>query len=99
MVAISLDLIIIDHPKAHYISFRTCEILKDLGLHKPLEDRLDKIEHFTTFNYATHVLGGKLYGRVNHFDKSNEGRFISDYKPILDSYKQHFTYAYPNHFS
>ncbi len=33
-----------DHPKAHYISFRTCEILKDLGLHHPLEDKLNQIE-------------------------------------------------------
>ena len=65
-----------DHPKAHYLSFRTCEILSDIGIRKPLEDRLTDIETWTNFNYKSHVLG-KLntddedssldFGRVNHF--------------------------------
>ncbi|CDW87725.1 polyketide hydroxylase-like [Stylonychia lemnae] len=88
-----------DHPKAHYIGFRTCEILKDLGIEKPLEKKLEQIQQWNNFNYATHVIGGKLYGRVNHFDFQNTRRNDIDYKKVLEGFKEKFTYAYPNHFS
>ena len=66
-----------DHPKAHYLSFRTCEILSDLGIRRPLEDRIDRIDEWTNFNYKSHVLGklhereedsSSNFGKVNHFD-------------------------------
>jgi 2-polyprenyl-6-methoxyphenol hydroxylase-like FAD-dependent oxidoreductase len=44
-------LIVLEHPKAHYLSFRTCEILKDLGLGNELEERLKSIDEWATFNY------------------------------------------------
>ena len=56
------------HPKAHYIGFRTCEILKDLGLGHHLEERFESIDHWSHFNYKSQVIGGTDYGRVNHFD-------------------------------
>ena len=78
-----------DHPKAHYLSFRTCEILSDLGIREPLEERFNDIETWTNFNYKSHVLG-KLdksdttdyslnFGRVNHFkwlQKNNYKRSV-----------------------
>lgn len=33
-----------NHPKAHYLGFRTCEILSDLGLHSELSSQLDHID-------------------------------------------------------
>ena len=58
-----------NHPKAHYLSFRTCEILKDLGLDRGLERRIENIEQWTNFNYKSHVIGDEAtnFGRVNHF--------------------------------
>ena len=56
-----------DHSKAHYISFRTCEILKDVGVHAQLEQKLEEVDQWSRFNYKSHVIGGDTLGRVNHF--------------------------------
>jgi len=59
-----------DHPKAHYISFRTCEILNSLGLNQELEERFQPhiFKNWQSFNYASHVFGGSKFGVVNHFE-------------------------------
>jgi 2-polyprenyl-6-methoxyphenol hydroxylase-like FAD-dependent oxidoreductase len=44
------------HPKAHYLSFRTSEILADLGLHKELVAQLDHVNHWNHFSYTRGVL-------------------------------------------
>jgi len=46
-----------NHPKAHYLGFRTCEILHDLGLGPHLDRKFDSILEWTNFNYQSHVLG------------------------------------------
>ena len=76
-----------DHPKAHYISFRTCEILKDLGLGGPLEEKLESIEYWSKFNYKSHVLGGHSLGRVDHFDWSwRKTKQAHPESPLLESF-------------
>ena len=71
-----------DHPKAHYIGFRTCEILKDLGLGHHLEKRFQSIETWTNFNYKSNVVGGKTYGRVNHFEWYDRKNGLSGKNPM-----------------
>ena len=99
-----------DHPKAHYISFRTCEILKDLGMHIPLEQKLNQIKQWANFNYKSHVLGGKTFGKVNHIqwlwkkcgsEIKSMPTETEDYLNLLKEFQSSkgFTYAYPNHFS
>ena len=53
------------HPKAHFLSFRTCEILKDIGIEKGLTDKFDTLEYWKRFRYQTHVIDGINYGEVN----------------------------------
>jgi 2-polyprenyl-6-methoxyphenol hydroxylase-like FAD-dependent oxidoreductase len=40
------------HPKAHYLSFRTCEILSDLGLGKNLASQLDSLDRWNSYAYT-----------------------------------------------
>jgi hypothetical protein len=47
------------------LGFRTNEILSDLGLRGPLEDKIKGIMEWTNFNYKSHVLGLEQYERVH----------------------------------
>ena len=77
-----------DHPKAHYLSFRTCEILADLdpSLKAKLESQLDKVDHWKSFNYTRHALA-EPFASVQHLTSSDIYKF-----------QEYFTYAYPSHF-
>jgi hypothetical protein len=89
----------IEHPKAHYISFRSSEILKDLALPRQaeLENTLSSLNNWAAYNYQSHVLGGKVFGKVNHFNNYKQACSLSIKDPLVH-FKESFTYAYPNHF-
>ena len=65
-----------DHPKAHYLSFRTCEILSDLdpNLKAALDDELTKLDHWKSYDYTRKVLA-KPFARVEHFTAESIVRF------------------------
>jgi 2,4-dichlorophenol 6-monooxygenase len=86
-----------EHPKAHYISFRSSEILKDLGLSHELQDRVQSMSQWSSYNYQTHVLGGRHYGRVDHFKNYQQMTGTQGHDPLSD-FRDKFTYAFPNHF-
>jgi 2-polyprenyl-6-methoxyphenol hydroxylase-like FAD-dependent oxidoreductase len=75
------------HPKAHYLSFRSCEILKDLGLGKNLEDQLKRLDQWNHYSYTTHVLARPI-SLVRHLTLSD-----------IAAFQQQFTYAFPSHYS
>mgnify|MGYP002174756800 CR=1 FL=1 len=56
------------HPKAHYLSFRTCEVLSDLGLKEELESQLDQCEKWNSFVYTERVLSAPI-ASVVHFER------------------------------
>jgi hypothetical protein len=59
-----------DHPKAHYLSFRTCEILEDLLEDNFLKDQLQRYTEWNRFDYCNSV-ASKPFAKVKHFDKEN----------------------------
>jgi 2-polyprenyl-6-methoxyphenol hydroxylase-like FAD-dependent oxidoreductase len=62
------------HPKAHYLSFRTCEILSDLGLGKNLSAQLKSLSRWNSYTYTTHVLADPI-AVVRHFDSADLAEF------------------------
>ena len=44
-----------DHPKAHYLSFRTCEILQDLLQDSFLDQQIDRHKEWNRFMYCSTV--------------------------------------------
>lgn len=50
------------------------------------------------YNYQTYVLGGKVYGEVDHFEHYRRSLGLERGKDILEDFQERFTYAYPNHF-
>lgn len=76
-----------DHPKAHYLSFRTCEILEDLlEGDKFLSDQIKRYTEWNRFDYCNSVVQ-KAFAKVKHFDASN-----------FEEWKQ-LSYSYPSHYS
>jgi hypothetical protein len=55
-----------DHPKAHYLSFRTCEILEDLLEDNFLSDQMKRHTEWNKFDYCNSVVA-KPFARVEHF--------------------------------
>ena len=88
-IILEKDVKLQDHPKAHYLSFRTCEILSDLdqSLKSALEDELTKLNHWKSYDYTRSVLS-KPFARVEHLSEDNIAKFQRD-----------FTYAFPAHLS
>ncbi|TNV72417.1 hypothetical protein FGO68_gene14059 [Halteria grandinella] len=87
-----------EHPKAHYISFRTCEILKDLELGHEFEETLQSMPRWAKYNYQTYVIGGKVYAEVDHFNNYKKAMGLPNDTDVLADFRERFTYAYPNHF-
>ena len=56
-----------DHPKAHYLGFRTCEILSDLDprIEDALETQLKELEDWKSYDYTRGILD-EPFARVNH---------------------------------
>ena len=75
-----------NHPKAHYLSFRTCEILEDLLEDSFLSDQLQRYAEWNRFDYCNSV-ASKPFARVKHFDKED-----------FESWSK-FSYSYPSHYS
>ena len=65
-----------DHPKAHYLGFRTCEILSDLDprLEQALEAQLDSIDQWKSYDYTRGILD-KPFARVNHLQPQDIADF------------------------
>ena len=76
-----------DHPKAHYLGFRTCEILSELdpSLKEALEAQLSDCELWNSYAYTRGILN-QPFARVKHFDRADLAR-----------YKERFTTAFPAH--
>lgn len=60
-----------------------------------LEKRLQSLDKWAAFNYQSSVLGGKVFGKVNHFQNYRLNVGCQD---VLSDFKKRFTYAYPNHY-
>ena len=75
-----------DHPKAHYLSFRTCEILEDLLEDNFLSDQLKRYAEWNKFDYCNSVTS-KPFARVKHFDKEDFEQWAK------------FSYSFPSHYS
>jgi len=75
-----------DHPKAHYLSFRTCEILEDLLEDSFLRDQMSRYPEWNKFDYCSSVTA-KPFARVTHFEKAD-----------IETWSK-FTYAFPSHYS
>ena len=75
-----------NHPKAHYLSFRTCEILEDLLEDNILKNQLEKFDQWNKFDYCTSV-AAEPFARVQHFQEQD-----------ISSWSK-FSYAYPSHYS
>ena len=75
-----------DHPKAHYLSFRTCEILEDLLEDSFLSDQLQRYAEWNRFDYCNSV-ASKPFARVKHFDKEDFDKWTK------------FSYSFPSHYS
>ena len=71
--------------------------MKDLELSHELEDRLETLNDWASYNYHTHVIGGRVYGRVDHFKNYQMQTRSKGVEPLKD-FREKFTYAYPNHF-
>ena len=78
-----------DHPKAHYLSFRTCEILSDLDsrLRDALNEELVKLDHWKSYDYTRSVLSNS-FARVEHLSRES-----------IEKFQSQFTHAFPAHFS
>lgn len=76
-----------DHPKAHYLGFRTCEILSELdpSLRNALEAQLPDSDLWNSYVYTRGILV-EPFARVRHFSKVD-----------LERYKERFTTAFPAH--
>lgn len=75
-----------NHPKAHYLSFRTCEILEDLLNDNFLTEQMKRYEEWNKFDYCNSVVG-KPFARVKHFEESDIAKWSK------------FSYSFPSHFS
>ena len=65
-----------DHPKAHYLGFRTCEILSDLDpqIETALREQLAELEDWKSYDYTRGILD-EPFARVNHLTPES----ISDF--------------------
>ena len=65
-----------DHPKAHYLGFRTCEILSELdpSLKEALEAQLSDCELWNSYAYTRGILN-QPFARVKHFDRADLDRY------------------------
>lgn len=50
------------HPKAHVISSRSMEIMRELGIEDEVTQDLEPIEQWSSFRYCRHVLDSDPYG-------------------------------------
>jgi hypothetical protein len=59
-----------NHPKAHYLSFRSCEILQDLFPEDNfLKQQMTRVGEWNAFNYCRSV-ASQPFARVEHLPKS-----------------------------
>ena len=66
-VVLEKDPDISPHPKAHLISSRSMEVMKELGIEKEMHDDMPAIETWTSYKYWRYVLDPEPYGVLNHF--------------------------------
>ena len=76
-----------DHPKAHYLSFRTCEILQDLLDDPFLDQQIERHREWNRFLYCSTIQGELPFAAVTHFTEKD-----------VPSWSQ-FSYANPSHYS
>jgi 2-polyprenyl-6-methoxyphenol hydroxylase-like FAD-dependent oxidoreductase len=55
------------------------------------------MNQWSSYNYQTHVLGGRNYGRVDHFKNYQQMTGTQAQDPLQD-FRDKITYAFPNHF-
>ena len=58
---------IAEHPKAHVISPRSMEIMKEIGVEEEILEKTEPIEQWSMFRYCRSVLDPNPYGILNHF--------------------------------
>ena len=66
-IVLEKDSDISPHPKAHLISSRSMEIMRELGIEKEVNDDMPAIETWTSYKYWRYVLDPQPYGILNHF--------------------------------
>jgi len=75
-VILEKDSMISEHPKAHYISPRTVEILNYIGFKKYIEkykcESAKDYNNWRYYRYCQFLLDkNSYYGEIDHFEKSN----------------------------
>jgi 2-polyprenyl-6-methoxyphenol hydroxylase-like FAD-dependent oxidoreductase len=58
------------HPQAHFINYRTMEIMRLLGVDADIGQKQPPKREWEHFTYATSMINGRVIGSVNHFDPS-----------------------------
>lgn len=65
-----------DHPQAHFVNYRTMEILRGLGpqgrsIETQILERQPPLKEWRTFTYCTGMLNGTIIGQIDHFAKEH----------------------------